>query len=468
MNKSFTDGNFLLETATAVELFHNHASGLPIIDYHCHLSPKMIADDHRFGSITELWLSGDHYKWRAMRANGIAENFITGTASDWEKFSKWAETVPYTLRNPLYHWTHMELRTAFGIDETLNPESAKRIYDECNSQLQHDDMTVRGLMRKYNVETVCTTDDPVDDLSYHKIIRESGFEIKVLPTWRPDKAMSVENGADYQAYIKLLSDVSGVQISTYDDLIAALQRRHDFFHDNGCRLSDHGLCRFPFKKATKSEICSAFDRALSGHMLSADEIELLKTDILAKLCRMNYEKDWVQQFHFGPMRNVNKRMFQALGPDAGFDTIGDYRSAEAISAFFDMMDCDGALAKSILYNLNPSDNVWVAAMIANFQDGSCPGKIQMGSGWWFNDQIEGIKAQMNALSLQGLLSRFVGMLTDSRSFVSYPRHEYFRRILCNMIGKDVDRGLIPISEMNRVKSMVEDICYYNAVRYFKF
>lgn len=462
------DGDFLLDTPAAQHLYHNHAAALPIIDYHCHLSPKMIAEDKPFGSITELWLGGDHYKWRAMRANGVDERFITGDAPDIDKFRMWAQTVPYTFRNPLYHWTHLELRTAFGIDTLLNEDSADEIYRRCNERLRQPDMTPRGLMRRYKVEAVCTTDDPIDSLEHHKAIAESGFEIKVLPTWRPDKAMAIDNPLEYRAYLSRLEKASGIAIDSYHSLIEALKMRHEFFRKNGCRLADHGLSYIPFKACTGHEAGLLFRKILEGTILNSDENEMLKTVLLLDLCRMNAEAGWVQQFHFGPLRNVNTRAWHSLGPDTGFDTIGDWQGADKIAALLNALDNDKLLAKTILYNLNPADNVWVAAMIANFQDGSCPGKIQMGSGWWFNDQIKGMEDQMNALSTQGLLSRFVGMLTDSRSFLSYPRHEYFRRVLCNLIGKDVDKGLIPLEEMPHIERMVEDICYYNARHYFNF
>jgi len=466
--KPFMDANFLLTTETAQHLYHHHAAKMPIIDYHCHLSPQMIAEDYRFKTITELWLGGDHYKWRAMRANGVSEEYITGNASDWEKFQKWAETVPYTFRNPLYHWTHLELRTAFGITETLNPDSAKRIYDACNAKLTEEGMSARGLMKHYNVKVVCTTDDPIDSLEYHRSIRESGFEIKVLPTWRPDKAMAVNDSANYQKYIAQLGLVTGIHIQSYTQLLEALQKRHDFFASEGCKVADHGVSAFPWAECTETEAASLFEKVITGNELQAEEVTKLQTAILLELCRMNYAKGWVQQFHFGPMRNVNSRMFSQLGPDTGFDTIGDYTNGQALAHFLDALNADGRLTKTILYNINPGENAVIAAMCANFQDGSIPGKIQFGSGWWFNDQIDGMEQQMNTLSLQGLLSRFVGMLTDSRSFVSYPRHEYFRRILCNLIGKDVEEGLIPESEMPRVENMIEDICYNNAKEYFNF
>ncbi len=467
-SRNFMDDDFLLDTPAARYLYHNHAAKLPIIDYHCHLSPRMIAEDKPFASITDLWLGGDHYKWRAMRANGVSERYITGDASDEEKFTKWAETVPYTFRNPLYHWTHLELRTAFGINDILNGESAAEIYRKCNERLREPDMTPRGLMRRYNVETVCTTDDPVDTLEYHDAIAASGFEIKVLPAWRPDKAMAVESPDSYKEYITRLEEASGMSIATFGELIDALRVRHDYFHVHGCRVADHGLAHVPYAECPAPEADELFTKVMSGEKLGATDTERLKTAILVELMRMNAESGWAQQLHFGPLRNVNTRARVELGPDTGFDTIGDYKGAENLASLLDCLDREGKLAKTILYNLNPADNVWVAAMIGNFQDGSFPGKIQMGSGWWFNDQINGMEAQMNALSTQGLLSRFVGMLTDSRSFLSYPRHEYFRRVLCNLLGTDLDRGLIPVSELNRVGQIVEDICYYNAKRYFNF
>ncbi len=464
----FINENFLLETESARRLYREHASSLPIIDYHCHLSPKEIADDKQFSSITELWLGGDHYKWRAMRANGTDERYITGDADPWEKFQKWAETLPYPLRNPLYHWTHLELKTAFGIDKVLNPSTAREIYDACNELLKQPGFSARGLMERYNVEAVCTTDDPADSLEYHRRIRESGFKVKVLPAWRPDKAMAVDNPIAYNEYVDRLAEAAGMTIASYPDLLAALRNRHDFFASQGCNVADHGVSSFPWAECTEEEATTLFAKVRGGMALSQEEITKLQTAILLEICRMNHEKGWVQQFHFGPLRNVNSRMFRRLGPDTGFDTIGDYSCAIPIARFLDALDSDNRLAKTILYNLNPADNTWVAAMIANFQDGSVPGKIQMGSGWWFNDQLYGMEAQMNALSMQGLLSRFVGMLTDSRSFLSYPRHEYFRRVLCNLLGNDLEKGLIPEEEYERVGKMVEDICYYNTKNYFKF
>ncbi len=469
--KIFMDKDFLLDSDVARELYHGHAAALPIIDYHCHLDPAMIAQDRRFTSITELWLGGDHYKWRAMRANGVDERYITGSASDWEKFEKWAETVPYTFRNPLYHWTHLELRTAFGIDKLLNPETARAVFDECNARL-HDDqaMSARGLMRRYGVEVVCTTDDPVDSLEYHRAIADSGFEIKVLPTWRPDKAMAVEDAAAFKAYVGRLSEAADTDIATFSDFADALQRRHDFFGEHGCRLSDHGISEFYAEDFTDSEIAGIFGKVMSGHCLDAGEVLRFKSRMLLLFGEMDADSGWTQQFHYGTIRNSNSRMMAAIGPDTGFDSIGEFNTAQSCARFLDRLDRHGKLAQTILYNLNPCANEVMATMTGNFQDGSVPGKIQFGSGWWFNDQLDGMARQMNALSLLGLLSRFVGMLTDSRSFLSYPRHEYFRRCLCNLIGSDVERGLIPFTgyEGERLRRMVEDISYYNAKNYFKF
>lgn len=467
--KNFMDENFLLQNGTAQELYHNHASKLPIIDYHCHLIPRMVADDYHFKSITELWLGGDHYKWRAMRTNGVDERYCTGTdTSDWEKFEKWAETVPYTLRNPLYHWTHLELKTAFGITKVLNPSTAREIYDECNEKLKNPAFSARGLMRHYHVETVCTTDDPIDTLEYHKQTRESGFEIKMLPAWRPDKAMAVENPVEFRKYVQKLAEVSGVTVNTFNDMVDALQKRHDFFSSMGCRLSDHGIEEFYAEEYTDAEIVSIFDKVYGGNSLNPLEIAKFKSAMLVLFAEMDYDSNWTQQYHYGAIRNNNTKMFRQLGPDTGFDSIGIFNTAKAMSAFLNRLNNDDKLTRTIIYNLNPSDNEVVATMLGNFQNSSCPGKIQWGSGWWFLDQKDGIEKQLNALSLLGLLSRFVGMLTDSRSFLSYPRHEYFRRILCNLIGRDVENGEIPVSEMPRIKQMVEDISYYNAKNYFKF
>ncbi|MDE6497466.1 MAG: glucuronate isomerase [Muribaculaceae bacterium] len=470
--KEFMGSDFMLQSPTARELYHNHAEHLPIIDYHCHLDPALIAADKPFGSITELWLGGDHYKWRALRANGVAERFITGKdTTDWEKFEKWAETVPYTFRNPLYHWTHLELRTAFGIDELLNPDNARRIFDECNGRLASDpSLTPRGLMRRYGVELVCTTDDPADTLEHHKAIRESGFEIRVLPTWRPDKAMDIDKPGQFRAYVKRLGEAAGKDIRSFGDLKEALQKRHDFFEAAGCRLSDHGLEEFYAEDYDVADIARIFDDALAGRPVSDADVRRFKSCMLEIFGEMDHASDWTQQFHYGTIRNTNSRMMKALGPDTGYDSIGEFATASACARFLDRLDSRGALTRTILYNLNPTANEVMATMTGNFQDGITPGKIQLGSGWWFNDQTDGMRRQMTALSQLGLLSRFVGMLTDSRSFLSYPRHEYFRRTLCDLVGADVEAGLIPYTgyERARLEQMIEDICYYNAKNYFKF
>ncbi len=469
MKKSFIHEDFLLQTNAAKELYHKHAAKMPIIDYHCHLNPAYIANDHQFDNLGQIWLEGDHYKWRAMRTNGVDERYCTGKdTSDWEKFEKWAETVPYTMRNPLYHWTHLELKTAFGVEEILSLKTAKKIYDICTEKLRTPEFSARGLLKKFNVETVCTTDDPVDSLEHHLALKKEGFEIKVLPAWRPDKAMAVENPAEYRTYVEKLSKVSGVTINKFSDLIEALRKRHDFFASVGCKLSDHGIEEFYAEPYTQTEIESIFNKVYGGTKLSKEEILKFKSAMLYEGAVMDWEKGWTQQFHYGPIRNNNTRMFRKLGPDTGFDSIGDFTVAKNMSRFLDRLDVDNKLAKTIIYNLNPRDNDLVATMIGNFQDGSVPGKIQFGAAWWFLDQKTGIEAQLTSLSNMGLLSRFVGMLTDSRSFLSYPRHEYFRRIVCNLIGNDVENGLLPASEMEFLGKMVENISYYNAKNYFDF
>ena len=466
--KQFNDENFLLQSPTAERLYHDHAAKMPIIDYHCHLSPELVATDHRFRSLAEIWLDGDHYKWRAMRTNGVEERYCTGDASDWEKFEKWAETVPYTMRNPLYHWTHLELKTAFGEERLLSPATARSIYDRCSEMLQQPEYSARGLMRRYNVEVVCTMDDPVDSLEHHIKCREDGFECKVLPTWRPDKAMAVENPAAFRAYIDRLAEVSGVEIRSFQTLLDALYVRHRFFESVGCRLSDHGIEEFYAEDYSSAEIEAIFQKAYSGQELTTEELRKYKSAMLVEFGIMDHSTGWTQQFHFGVIRNNNSRKMASIGVDTGFDSIGDFTLAKNMAKYLDRLDVQDKLTKTILYNLNPRDNEMVATMIGNFQDGQTAGKIQFGSGWWFLDQKDGMERQMNALSLLGLLSRFVGMLTDSRSFLSYPRHEYFRRTLCNLIGNDVEQGLLPASEIEWLGQMVENISYNNARDFFKF
>jgi len=465
--KKFMDENFLLQTETAQKLYHEHAAKMPIFDYHCHVPPKEIAEDKQFENITQIWLYGDHYKWRAMRANGVNERFCTGDASDWEKFEKWAETVPNTLRNPLYHWTHLELKLFFGIDKLLNPYTAKEIWDECNAKLQTYEYSVRNIIRKANVHTICTTDDPVDSLEYHRQIKADNFEVAVLPAWRPDKAMAVENTSAFNRYADQLTEVSGISTGNFSDFMDALEKRHQFFHENGCRLSDHGLETIVAEEFTEEEIGEIFQKIRSGTDLEKMEIAKFKSYMLIEFGLMDHSRGWTQQFHLGALRNNNTRLFKALGPDTGFDSIGDFEIGRPLSRFLDKLDMENKLTKTILYNLNPRDNELFATMIGNFQDGSVPGKMQFGSGWWFLDQKDGMEKQINALSNMGLLSRFVGMLTDSRSFLSYSRHEYFRRTLCNLIGNDVENGEIP-NDMELLGQMVENICFNNAKEYFNF
>ena len=465
---SFIHDDFMLTNDYARELYHESAEKMPIIDYHCHLVPKMIADNYQFRDLTEVWLGGDHYKWRAMRGNGVPEEYITGSRDSYEKFEKWAQTVPYTMRNPLYHWTHLELSRVFGVNELLNPSTAKAIYDECTAKLQTEEFRGQALMKKFNVKVVCTTDDPADSLEYHQQIKDNPFGVKVLPAWRPDKAMVIEKPQQYKEYIRKLSDVSGVQINNYQDLLDALQKRHDFFHEMGSRLSDHGLETFYSEDFEIEEIDRIFRDTLAGKMPAAEDVLKFRSAILLDFARMDYAKGWAQQFHIGAIRDNNTRMFNILGPDTGYDAIHDVQCAVAGHKFLNKLAMEDKLTKTILYNLNPKDNEVLATMAYTFNDGTCPGKMQLGSGWWFLDQEDGMKKQMNALSSLGLLSRFVGMLTDSRSFLSYPRHEYFRRILCNLIGEDVASGKLPKSEMAFLHQMVKDISYNNADQYFGF
>lgn len=465
--KPFINKDFLLSNDVAKKLYHEYAADLPIIDYHCHISPQQIAEDKQFNNLTEIWLYGDHYKWRAMRTNGISENEITGDVSDLQKFENWAKTVPYTLRNPLYHWTHLELKKPFGIETLLNSNTAKEVWEKCNAKLQTPEFSCKGLIKQANVEVICTTDDPVDSLEWHKKIKELGFATKVLPTWRADKAMAIDDLDDFNAYVDTLAGVAGVAINNYADLLKALQIRQDFFAEMGCKLSDHGLDRFFCDDYTEEEIQDIFAKARKKETLTCAEKNKFKSAVLYTLAVMDNDKGWTQQFHIGAIRNNNSFMYDKLGPDTGFDSIGDDLVAKDLSKFLNSLATEEKLTKTILYNLNPSHNEVYATMLGNFQDGTVAGKIQWGSGWWFLDQKDGMEKQMNALSNLGLLSRFVGMLTDSRSFLSYSRHEYFRRILCNLIGEDVEKGLIPYEE-ELLKEMVQGICYYNAKNYFNF
>jgi glucuronate isomerase len=462
----FLSEDFLLYSDTAVRLYHDFASPMPIFDYHCHLPPRDIDEDTRFANLTRIWLEGDHYKWRAMRANGIDEKNITGDASDLEKFMAWAQTVPKTLRNPLYHWIHLELKRHFGIDRLLNTETAEEIYHTCTEMLQDKNLSVRAILKKMNVQVICTTDDPTDDLEHHKrIAKDKNFDVRVVPAFRPDAALAVENPTLFNDWLRRLEAVSGVAVDSYSRFLEALEQRHSYFHDVGCRLSDHGLEQPYAQTFSEAEIPMIFDRARRMQPPTAADILKFKSAVLLSLAEMDAGRNWTQQFHFGALRNTNTRALEALGPDSGYDTIGDFDIARPLARFLDNLDRSRRLAKTILYVLNPRDNELVAAMCGNFQDGSVAGKIQFGSAWWFNDQKDGIERHLNVLSNMGLLSRFVGMLTDSRSFLSYPRHEYFRRVLCNLLGADIQNGELP-DDFGLIGEMVQDICYRNAVNYF--
>ncbi len=459
------DENFLLQNKTAENLYHTYAKNLPLIDYHCHLSPKQIAEDYQFKNITDAWLAADHYKWRAMRTNAVSENFCTGNASDFEKFIKWAETVPYTLRNPLYHWTHLELQRYFGIDELLSTDTAENIYRTCSEQLQSPAFTVKNLLRKMNVALVCTTDDPVDELQYHIKLKKEGFEIPILPTFRPDKAMEISSPEKFGSYLQQLEAVSNHSILNFNDYLKALKSRHDYFAEIGCGVSDHGLEEIYAENFTSVEIENIFDKIRVGKILNPIEQLKFKSAMLIHFAEWDYEKGWVQQFHLGALRNNNERMIKRLGADTGWDSIGDFSQAKSLARFLSRLDADDKLGKTILYNLNPADNALFATMAGNFNDGSVAGKIQYGAAWWFLDQKDGMINQINALSNMGLLSKFVGMLTDSRSFLSFPRHEYFRRILCNLFGTEIEQGELP-NDIEWIGKIIQDICYRNARNYF--
>lgn len=464
-NSTFITDNFLLQNKFAEELYFNYAEKQPIIDYHNHLSPAEIANNRVFDTISQVWIAGDHYKWRAMRTWGINERFITGDASDEEKFTAWAKTVPHTLRNPLFHWTQLELKRYFGISEYLNEGNAKDIYTAINSKLQQPDFHTQGLLKQMNVEMLCTTEDPTDSLEHHKQLAGSSFTTTVKTAFRPDKAVLIDTDT-YPAYLSQLGKAAGVSITTYNSLKDALLKRLNFFHENGCRISDLGLNQLPFEAFTDAEVNAVFEKRMSGKALSVKEADQFKTALLLFLCEEYSNRGWVQQFHLGALRNNNLRMHRLLGADTGWDSIGDYSQAATLSKFLDALDTKDKLAKTILYNLNPADNELFATMVGNFNDGSLRGKVQYGSGWWFLDQKDGIVKQLNALSNMGLISTFVGMLTDSRSFLSFPRHEYFRRVLCNLLGKEMESGELP-QDTEWIGNMVSDICYRNAKQYFE-
>lgn len=463
--RKFMDEDFMLQNETAKTLYQNYAKDMPIIDYHCHLNPKEIAENKKYKNITEVWLGGDHYKWRAIRANGIDEKYITGDADDKEKFMKWAETMPYLIGNPLYHWTHLELKRYFNVEKLLSPATAEEIWEQCNAMLQKDELSARGIILSSNVDTICTTDDPVDTLEYHKAIKkDSSFPVKVYPAFRPDKALNI-NQPTFKDYIHQLEEITGTTIATLSDLKKTMENRIDYFHDNGCRLSDHALEYAIYQEAPESQLNATLQAALHGESVNQTQADQYRTHMLVFLGKEYAKRGWTMQLHMSAIRNVNTRMYRILGPDTGYDAIGDGHQAKSLAAFFDALEVTGSLPKTILYSLNPDDNHVLATIMGGFQGKEVPGKMQLGSAWWFNDQKDGMEEQMRDLANVGLLRRFVGMLTDSRSFLSYTRHEYFRRILCNIIGNWVEDGEAP-EDMDMLGAMVQEISYTNAKNYF--
>jgi glucuronate isomerase len=464
--KSFLNQDFLLHTKTAQQLYHDYAAAMPIIDYHCHLPPAEIAGDKKFENLSRVWLNGDHYKWRAMRTNGVNESYITGDKTDEEKFKQWAATVPFTVRNPLYHWTHLELQRYFDINELLSPDTALKVYNEANAKLQLPEYSVQNLIKNKNVEIVCTTDDPLDDLSHHQQLKGS-YDVKVLPAFRPDMAMDFENVTALNSYIDRMEAVTNITIDSYEAYLTALKSRHDYFAANGACLSDHGQEQVFAEDYTEAELAAIFTKIRNGFDLTFEEVKKIKSALLYQIAVWNHEKGWVLQLHLGALRNNNTRAEQLLGTETGWDSIGDFSHARGLARFLNKLDVTDQLPKTILYNINPADNELIASMCGNFNDGSVAGKIQFGSGWWFLDQKDGMTKQLNALSNMGLVSRMVGMVTDSRSFLSYPRHEYFRRIVCNLFGDDIENGELP-NDIKWIGKIIQDICYYNAKNYFNF
>ncbi|KRF62757.1 glucuronate isomerase [Bacillus sp. Soil768D1] len=463
--KVFLDDHFLLNTNTAIELYENVGGNLPIFDFHCHLSPREVWENKPYENITQLWLGGDHYKWRAMRMHGIGERYITGDAEDWDKFAAWAETMPHLIGNPLYHWAHMELKMFFGIEKILSPETAQEIYDECNEKLSRHEFKPRSFIEKSNVKFIGTTDDPISELEFHQLLKQDeSFQITIAPTFRPDGALFVER-PDFKSWLQKLEKVSKINVNSIESLINALKQRVNYFHENGGRGSDHDIQKMVYVDTTIEEADIIFKKRMKDEQLSTEELTAYRSFLLKELGKMYAEKQWVMQLHMGAMRNNNTKMKELIGTDIGFDSIGETNLAEGLSSFLDALDQDGSLPRTVLFNLNPKDNAILAGMIGNFFEEGIPGKVQFGSGWWFNDHIDGMEKQMKELANVGLLSHFVGMLTDSRSFLSYARHDYFRRILCNILGDWTEQGLMPNDKELR-EQMVRNIGYYNAEKYF--
>lgn len=461
------DKDFILQTETAKKLFHETAAVMPVLDYHCHINPQEIYEDRKFDNIAQVWLGGDHYKWRQMRSNGIDEKYITGDASDWEKFEAYAKTLDKAIGNPLYHWSHLELQRFFDYHGVLSSKTAKEVWEMANAKLQGEGMSVRDLIRKANVTLICTTDDPIDDLKWHKLIKEDEtFEVQVLPAWRPDKACNI-NKPDFNEYVNKLAAVSGVEINTFEDLKAAIKNRMDFFAANGCSVSDHGLDYVVFEPASAEEIEAIFAKKRGGAELTEKEVAAFKTAFMQFVAKEYKERSWVMQLHYGCKRDNNTRMFEKLGPDTGYDCISNYAPGAQLTDFLNSVEMNGGLPKTILYSLNPGDDELIGTVLGCFQNSDAVGKIQQGSAWWFNDNKSGMEKQMTSLANLGLLGNFVGMLTDSRSFLSYPRHEYFRRILCNLIGNWVENGEYP-ADYDLLVPMVKGISYNNAIDYFNF
>jgi glucuronate isomerase len=463
----FIHEDFLLSNKVARRLYHRFAATGPIFDYHCHISPRDIAENRQFKNLTEIWLAGDHYKWRAMRANGVAEKFITGNATPEQKFNAWAKTVPYTLRNPLYHWTHLELKRYFDITDLLSEKTAKKIWKKANEKLATSALTTQGILKQFKVKVVCTTDDPVDNLEHHRAFAKSGHPTKMLPAFRPDQALAVNESAGFNKWVERLATVANADIKGFSAFLGALEKRHDYFHAQNCRLSDHGLNRCFADFCSGKVAAGIFDKARKCKQVSPLEHSQFATFMMVFFGKLDAKRGWTKQLHLGALRNNNTRRLAQIGPDTGFDSIGDFPQAQALAAYLNKLDSDNQLPKTIIYNLNPADNYTFAAMTGNFQDGIIPGKIQYGASWWFLDQKEGMEWQLNALSNLGLLTRFIGMITDSRSFMSYPRHEYFRRLLCNLIGRDVAKGLLPDDD-TLMGPMIKNICYTNAKNYLAF